>query len=155
MKHVEIHFTVDNQADADSIVGALLAERLVACGQRIGPIISRYWWSGSIQHTEEWLVLLKTRSELTERVIDAVVEHHPYETPEVVALPIVSGHPGYLDWVDAVTGTFSDVTGGVGGDVTGGVGSDVIGEDKDSTSESNDQSVTPDFSNGMPDEDTR
>ncbi|MGH9078497.1 MAG: divalent-cation tolerance protein CutA [Acidimicrobiales bacterium] len=101
---MEIRFTIDDKAAADTIVGALLAERLVACGQRIGPIISRYRWAGSIEEAEEWLVLLKTRSELIDRVIDVIVEHHPYETPEVVALPIVAGYAAYLDWIDDVTG---------------------------------------------------
>ncbi len=101
--HVEIRFTVDDPARADAIVGSLLAERIIACGQRVGPIVSRYWWSGSIERTDEWLVLLKTRSELATRVIDMIVERHPYDTPEVVALPIVAGHAGYLEWIDDVT----------------------------------------------------
>jgi periplasmic divalent cation tolerance protein len=103
MTHAEIRFTVDDAARADAIVGSLLAERLIACGQRVGPVVSRYWWSGSIERTDEWLVLCKTRSELVNRVIDMIVEHHPYDTPEVVALPIVAGHTGYLDWIDEVT----------------------------------------------------
>ena len=46
---------------ADAIVGSLLARHLVACGQRTGPVTSRYWWNGSLEQAEEWLVLLKTR----------------------------------------------------------------------------------------------
>jgi periplasmic divalent cation tolerance protein len=112
MTHVEIRFTIDDEAGADAIVRALLAERLVACGQRMGPILSRYWWSGSVEQSEEWLVVVKTRSELTDRVVDTIVEHHPYETPEVVAVSIVAGYAGYLDWIDDVTGEIGDGPGG-------------------------------------------
>ncbi len=104
MTHVEIRFTVDDPRRADAIVGSLLAERVIACGQRVGPVVSRYWWSGSIEKTDEWLVLLKTRSELGPRVIEMIVERHPYDTPEVISLPIVGGHADYLDWIDDVTG---------------------------------------------------
>lgn len=101
--HTEIRFTIDDPGRADQITGLLLAERLVACGQRVGPVVSRYWWSGSLEQNEEWLVLLKTRSELADRVIATIATHHPYDTPEIVAVPVVAGLAGYLDWIDEVT----------------------------------------------------
>jgi periplasmic divalent cation tolerance protein len=101
--HVQIQFTIDDPDRADRIIEQLLSDRVVACGQRAGPVVSRYWWRGSVERAEEWLVLLKTRSELGAEVIDAVVEAHPYETPEVVALGLVAGAPGYLAWIDQVT----------------------------------------------------
>ncbi len=100
---VEIHFTVDDAGSADALVEALLSDRLVACGQRIGPVVSRYWWQGAIERAEEWLVLLKTRADLASRVIDAVVRLHPYETPEVVVVDIAGGAHGYLTWMADVT----------------------------------------------------
>jgi periplasmic divalent cation tolerance protein len=109
--HVEIRFTVDDEARADEITGALLTERLVACGQRIGPIRSRYWWSGALERSDEWLVLLKTRSDLTDRVIDKIVVQHPYETPEIVALPLVAGLADYLGWIDRVTRSRPGISG--------------------------------------------
>ena len=96
---VQIQFTIDDMARADTIVESLLAQRLVACGQRTGPIVSRYRWKGSLRQSEEWLVLLKTRSELAERVIEEIVEGHPYETPEVIAVAITHGSAGYLQWI--------------------------------------------------------
>jgi periplasmic divalent cation tolerance protein len=101
--HVQIQFTIDDPDRADRIIEQLLLARAVACGQRIGPIVSRYWWQGSVEGAEEWLVLLKTRVELGAEVIDAVVEAHPYETPEVVAVDLVAGAAGYLSWIDQVT----------------------------------------------------
>ena len=103
MGHVQIQFTIDDREAADRIVGALLEERLVACGQTLGPLVSRYWWEGSLHQAEEWLVLLKTRAELSGPVTDAVLARHPYETPEVVVVPLSGGAPGYLGWIDEVT----------------------------------------------------
>jgi periplasmic divalent cation tolerance protein len=103
MTYVELRFTIDDETAADAIVGALLADHLVACGQRIGPITSRYWWSGAIEQSDEWMVLLKTRSTLADRVIERIVEQHPYDTPEVIVVPIVAGHTAYLDWIGDVT----------------------------------------------------
>jgi periplasmic divalent cation tolerance protein len=102
-RFVQIQFALDDPARADAIVAALLAEHLVACGQRSAPVISQYRWKGQLEQAEEWLVLLKTRAELAERVIDMIVRDHPYETPEVIVLPVIQGSPRYLDWITEVT----------------------------------------------------
>jgi periplasmic divalent cation tolerance protein len=101
--HVQIQFAIDDPVRADAMVESLLDHHLVACGQRTGPIRSRYRWQGSLEEAEEWLILLKTRTELTDQVIEAVVAQHPYETPEVIAVPVVGGTPGYLEWIDQTT----------------------------------------------------
>jgi periplasmic divalent cation tolerance protein len=103
VSHVQIQFTVDDGDRADAIIEQLLGARVVACGQRTGPVVSRYWWQGSLERKEEWLVLLKTRADLTERVIASVVAAHPYDTPEVVALDLWAGAPDYLAWIDRMT----------------------------------------------------
>ena len=103
LPHVQIQFAIDDAGAADAIVELLLAERLVACGQRTGPVVSQYWWKGSREHAEEWLVLLKTRSELAPQVVDAIRSRHPYDTPEVVVLELVGGAPDYFEWIDDVT----------------------------------------------------
>ena len=103
MDHVQVEFTIDDRAVGDAILDSLLADGMVACGQTVGPIVSRYWWDGSVQESEEWMVLLKTRTDLSAPVIDAIVAQHPYDTPEVVVLPIVDGALGYLEWIDEVT----------------------------------------------------
>jgi periplasmic divalent cation tolerance protein len=101
--HVQIQFAIDDPERADAIVEHLLAAHLIACGQRTGPIHSRYWWKGRREEADEWLVLMKTRADLAAAVVDAVTLHHPYETPEVVTLELVGGAPGYLAWIDEVT----------------------------------------------------
>jgi periplasmic divalent cation tolerance protein len=100
---VQVHFTIDDAAAADAIVEALLRNRLVACGQRSGPIVSRYWWNGELERAEEWSVNLKTTAELADAVVDAIVAAHPYETPEVVVTEVIGGAAGYLSWIDEVT----------------------------------------------------
>ena len=103
MSYVQIQFAINDREIADSIIDMLLRNHLVACGQRTERIISRYWWEDSVEQAEEWLVLLKTQAELASAVIDAVVTHHPYETPEVITLPIAGGASGYFAWIDSVT----------------------------------------------------
>jgi periplasmic divalent cation tolerance protein len=100
---VQIQFAVDDPGRADAIVATLLARHLVACGQRTAPVVSHYRWKGQLEQAEEWLVLLKTRAELADQVIEVIVEDHPYETPEVIVLPVIRGSSGYLDWIAEVT----------------------------------------------------
>ena len=102
--HVQVQFAIDDASRADRMVEQLLADHLVASGQRAGPVVSRYWWQGVLERSEEWLVLLKTRAELAPAVVSAVVEAHPYETPEVVVVDLAGGARGYLAWIDSVTG---------------------------------------------------
>lgn len=103
MAHVQVQFAIDDPERADAIVETLLAGRLIACGQRTGPVHSRYWWEGKREEADEWLVLMKTRADLAPAVVAAVIEHHPYETPEVVTLDVIGGAADYLAWIDEVT----------------------------------------------------
>jgi periplasmic divalent cation tolerance protein len=100
---VQVQFTIDDPAQADALVDDLLDRRLVACGQRMGPFVSRYWWRGAIEEAEEWMVVLKTRPGLVDRVFEAVLAVHPYETPEVVSFDVSHGAPDYLRWIGNVT----------------------------------------------------
>lgn len=102
-RFVQVQFAIDDTAVADRIAGSLLSEGLVACAQRTAPVTSRYHWKGSLESAEECLVLLKTRAELAARVVAHIVEEHPYETPEVIVLPVIAGAFAYLEWIDEVT----------------------------------------------------
>ena len=68
-----------------------------------GPITSTYRWRGKIERQEEWQCWAKTRGELFDRVEAAIRRIHPYEVPEIIAVPIVAGSAGYLSWLDAET----------------------------------------------------
>ncbi|MGW2249587.1 divalent-cation tolerance protein CutA [Kitasatospora sp. NPDC001660] len=89
---------------ARALASAAVRERLAACAQ-VYPVRSVYWWEGEVQDAEEWRIDLKTRAELADRLGAFLTGRHEYETPEVVAVPVVAGSPGYLAWVTAETAT--------------------------------------------------
>jgi len=68
--------------------------------QIVGPITSTYWWKGSIETAEEWLCLIKTSQNLYADLEKVIKEMHPYETPEIIAIPILTGSSDYLQWLD-------------------------------------------------------
>jgi periplasmic divalent cation tolerance protein len=87
--------------EAERIAQVLLDGRLAACVQVEGPVRSRYWWQDGQEEATEWRCTAKTRIELVDRVVAVVRGVHSYETPEIVATPIVAGDPAYLAWVEA------------------------------------------------------
>ncbi|MFI5842810.1 divalent-cation tolerance protein CutA [Catenuloplanes sp. NPDC051500] len=95
--------TVDGRPAADSLARTAVTARLAACAQVGGPITSTYWWEGEIETSSEWVVHLKTTADR----LDALIEHlraaHPYDVPEIVAVPVTAGNPDYLSWVHAST----------------------------------------------------
>jgi adenylate kinase len=84
---------------AGEISSHLLSQKVCACVGVIPEIESRYWWQGQIETSRESLLVIKCAAELVEQVIEQVREVHPYEVPEVVALPVEAGNPDYLAWV--------------------------------------------------------
>lgn len=97
--------TTDKKIDADRLSGTLVERKLAACVQVVGPIESTYRWKGKVEQAEEWLCLIKSTAAMYEAVEKAIREVHPYEVPEIVALPIVRGSRTYLDWLrDALEG---------------------------------------------------
>ena len=97
--------TAGTPENAAAIARTLVEERLAACGNIIERVRSIYRWQGKIEDQPEALLLLKTRSELFEALRQRVVELHPYEVPEIIALPLAAGHRPYLDWIDDCTGS--------------------------------------------------
>ncbi len=99
---IAVQTTTASPEEAERITEALLAENLAACVQ-IAPIRSRYVWKGAIERADEQLMLIKTRADLFEAVRARIRALHSYETPEIVATPIVAGDPDYLAWIAAST----------------------------------------------------
>jgi periplasmic divalent cation tolerance protein len=89
---------------AELIGRTLVAERLAACANVVAGISSIFRWKGSVERESETLVILKTTANDVEALRRRVVELHPYEVPEVVALAVEAGHAPYLDWVRASVG---------------------------------------------------
>jgi periplasmic divalent cation tolerance protein len=77
----------------------LVESRLAACVQAVGPVTSTYRWQGTIEQGEEWLCVAKTLLELYPQLEAAIRAAHSYETPEIIAVPIVAGSSDYLSWL--------------------------------------------------------
>jgi periplasmic divalent cation tolerance protein len=92
--------TAGSQEEAKRISDVLLERRLVACANVFGDVQSFFWWKGELDSAKEHLLVMKSRGELLEEIVRVVREVHTYETPEVVALPIVGGNPDYLAWIE-------------------------------------------------------
>ena len=96
-----LYSTVPPSRSAD-LAERLLAKNLVAC-VNITPVRSLYRWKGEACDEEEHLLILKTRRDCVEQVIRALKDMHPYEVPEIIALPVLAGYTPYLEWVHRET----------------------------------------------------
>ena len=91
--------TCPSRAAARRLATALVKRRLAACVNILPGIESIFWWQGRIDNSREALLLIKTTSARLARLTRAVVALHPYDLPEVIALPVTRGHRPYLRWV--------------------------------------------------------
>ena len=96
--------SLPDPAAAQALARALVTGRLAACVSIGAPVESIYHWRGEIETAREVPVVVKTRARLYSRVEAAIVAAHPYELPEVIAVPLTHGLPRYLDWIAAETG---------------------------------------------------
>ena len=92
-----------DRAAAMKLARALVEKRLAACVNVLAEASSIYRWQGSIETAQEVPLLIKTRGALYDEVEAAIIGQHPYELPEIVAVPVVRGLPTYLQWVVAET----------------------------------------------------
>lgn len=99
-EYIQVLTTTSSKADAQAIADALVAQRLAACVQVIGPITSTYRWQGQVETAEEWLCIAKSRGDLYAVVEQAIRAVHPYEEPEILAVPVTAGSASYLRWLD-------------------------------------------------------
>ncbi len=102
-EYIQVHTTIDSQEGAQKIAKAIVSRHLAACVQISGPIISIYWWQGKMEQAEEWICTAKTRSKLYNELEQAIKEVHTYDVPEILAVDVVAGNAGYLNWVTQET----------------------------------------------------
>lgn len=95
--------TAPDRETAERLAGALVDERIAACGNVVEGVTSIYRWAGGLERASELLVLFKTRRALIPSVFERVAQLHPYELPELVALPVDAVSEGYARWVRAET----------------------------------------------------
>jgi periplasmic divalent cation tolerance protein len=100
--YIQITTTTEKRQDAEKIADLLVDEKLAACVQIVGPITSIYRWKGHVEKTEEWQCLIKTRQGLYEEIEKTIKSIHPYEVPEMIALPLSKVSKDYLEWLDSV-----------------------------------------------------
>ena len=93
--------TAANAAEAGRLAEKLVGAQLAACVQILQPMSSVFLWKGTIQRQNEVLLIVKTERSRFEEVAREVRALHSYETPEIVALPIVAGSIPYLKWLSA------------------------------------------------------
>ena len=99
-KYIQITTTVSKIDDAKKIADKILEKKIAACVQISGPIKSIYWWKNKIENEEEWYCFIKTKKKLYNKIEKMIKKMHAYETPEIIATPIIKGSNEYLRWLD-------------------------------------------------------
>ena len=100
MEYVIAFVTTSSVEEAKRIAESLVERKLAACVNVIPQVVSYYWWNGKIESDQEAKLVIKTKSELMEELIESVRKLHSYEICEVTSVPIVGGNADYLKWID-------------------------------------------------------
>ncbi len=103
MDCLQVATTTETREDADRLARSAVERRLAACAQVAGPITSTYWWDEAVQTSSEWLCTFKTTAARLDELTAHLEAEHSYETPEIVATPIVAGSAAYLAWIERET----------------------------------------------------
>ncbi|WP_405144783.1 divalent-cation tolerance protein CutA [Sphaerisporangium sp. NBC_01403] len=101
--YVQVQVAVEDRDKAAELARSAVSARLAACVQIVGPVTSTYRWKGAVETAEEYLLLIKTTRERSAELAEHIRREHPYETPEIISLPVEGGLPAYLHWIDEET----------------------------------------------------
>ena len=96
--------TMPDAASAEQLARSLVEEQLIACANLVPGLLSVFRWKGEIQAENEVLLLIKTRRALLGRLGSRLTDLHPYDVPEMLALPVEAGLEAYCRWVADETG---------------------------------------------------
>lgn len=91
--------TCPDAATAEDLAGMLVRERLAACVNIQAGVTSVYEWQGKVEKDQETLLIIKSTASNFYRLRAALADAHPYDVPEIIALPITQGYEPYLDWI--------------------------------------------------------
>ena len=97
--YLQVQTTTDSRAEAMQLARGAVESRIAACGQVAGPIASTYWWDDDVERAEEWFVFFKLPADRYDELAAFLTQRHSYDEPEIIAVPIVAGSAGYLDWL--------------------------------------------------------
>lgn len=100
---VDVTVTGENVDQLADLTRRLVEDGLVACGNIVPGVRSIYAWQGRVEDDSESLVLLHTRKALVSKVIERIIQEHPYDTPQVLAIPVSDANPAYREWLVAET----------------------------------------------------
>ena len=100
---VLVYSTFPSLTEAEATGARLVEQRLAACVNIIGGMMSIYRWEGKIERSSEAIMIIKTRSSLASSVIGAVSAGHAYDNPAVLVIPVLDGSPAYCGWLMAET----------------------------------------------------
>src|ERR1700733_9430328 len=100
-QYIIVLVTSKDKKEAEKISQGLLEAKLIVCANIIEGVQSLFWWQGKIDSSQEVLLVLKTKKALFKKVTAKVQSLHSYQTPEIIALPIVQGSKDYLEWISA------------------------------------------------------
>ncbi|MFJ1603962.1 divalent-cation tolerance protein CutA [Streptomyces sp. NPDC088253] len=95
--------TTDDPGKAEALARGAVEARAAACAQIAGPVTSVYWWKGVVETASEWQVLFKTTGARYGALEAYLLAAHDYDTPEIIATPVVRGSADYLRWVEGET----------------------------------------------------
>jgi periplasmic divalent cation tolerance protein len=101
-EYIQVLTTTEKREDAEKIAKTLVEKRLAACIQIMGPMLSTYWWKNHVETAEEWLCIIKSKLKLYEELEKSIRQIHPYEVPEILAIPVIVGSKDYLGWLGGV-----------------------------------------------------
>ncbi len=102
MEHLLVITTCPDAPCAEALADHLVREHLAACVNQLPGVRSTYEWQGQVNTEQEVLLFIKTRADAWERVEQAIKSRHPYQVPEVIALPIARGSADYLNWINSL-----------------------------------------------------
>lgn len=94
-----VFVTVPGLKDGNRISKGIVISRLAACVTIIPGVRSMYWWEGKIARANEAMLVVKTTRNQYRRLERKILELHPYEVPEIIAIPLVAGSPQYIEWI--------------------------------------------------------
>jgi periplasmic divalent cation tolerance protein len=98
-EYIQVLTTLESRDDAEKIARVLVEKRIAACVQIMGPLTSFFQWQGKLDSAEEYLCVIKSRSDLFQEMETIIKSMHPYEVPEILATPITKGNKDYLSWL--------------------------------------------------------
>jgi len=102
-EYILVMTTVPDKKSGEKIAQVIVGERLAACITVSSACLSFYWWKKKISQDKEYILVIKTKTSLYNKLEEKILEIHPYEVPEIIALPLLKGYTKYLDWISKET----------------------------------------------------